>query len=117
MTKSTHGARPRRGPPPLFAPPPPPLRRAAADADLQRAALALELAQLAEAREDFVLRLLADRAGIEQDQPRLALVLDARVAAELERAGEPLAVEIIHLTAPGFDEVGVFHEKRLGISD
>ena len=85
------------------------LRHAAAHADPDAVALLLELAQPAEVREDFLLRLVADRAGVEQDEVRLRLIVDAAVAAQLETAAEALAVEIVHLTAPGFDEEGLTH--------
>src|SRR5439155_5937124 len=67
----------------------------------------LQLAEAAEVRVDLLLRLVTDRAGIEEDDVRLPLVLHAAVPAQLEAAGEPLAVEIVHLTAPRFDEEGL----------
>src|SRR5438105_7569344 len=76
------------------------LRHAAADPDGQVAALLLQLAQTAEVRVDLLLRLIADRAGVEQDEVRLHLALHALVAAQLQAAGEALAVEIVHLTTP-----------------
>src|SRR6185436_9006554 len=82
------------------------LRDAAADADLQLA-LALHLAQPAEAREDLLLGLVADRTGVEQDEPRLRLVVDAPVPAQPQIPRQPLAVELIHLAAPRFDEEGL----------
>src|SRR5207248_158026 len=80
------------------------LRNATANTDLH--AVALHLVQLTESREDFVLRLLANGARVEQNETGLRLVVNAPIAAQFETAGQPLAVEIVHLTAPRFDEEG-----------
>src|SRR5205085_12515844 len=91
------------------------LRDAAADADRQ-VTLALHLAEAAEAGEDFVLRLFADRAGVQQDEIGGRLIFDALVAAQFEIAGQALAVEIVHLTAPGFDEKSFGHGFRSALA-
>src|ERR1700741_1950669 len=88
------------------------LGHAAADADAQFLALALHLAKPAEVRKHFLLRLVADRAGIEKDEVRLPFAFHAAVTAQLQTTAEALAVEIVHLTAPGFDEKGLGHGVR-----
>src|SRR5205823_14193954 len=89
----------------------------AADAGLHLVTLRLQLAQAAEVREDFLLGLVADGAGVEEDEVGLRLVVDAAVAAQFEAAAEPLAVEIVHLTAPRFDEEGLAHGRFVIVSE
>ena len=107
VARSHHEVDPRRA---FEDPLPFLLRDAAADPDGQFAVLlALQFTEPAELGQHLLLRLVADRAGIEQDQVGGGLVVHARVAAQLQSAAQTLAVEIIHLTAPRFDEEGLGH--------
>ena len=69
----------------------------------------LQLAELAEAREDFLLGFLADAACVQEDEIRLFLIVDARPSAQLQVAGQALAVQIVHLATPRLDEIGLAH--------
>ena len=84
------------------------LCEAAGHTDFHLAAFVLQKTKLAEAGEDFLLGLVANRAGVEEDDVRFFLIIDAAISAQLETAAQSLAVEIVHLTAPSFDEEG-FH--------
>src|SRR5439155_16441243 len=84
------------------------LRYASANTDLHVVAT-LQLAQRSKSGKHLVLGLVADRAGVQENEIRLALVVHTPVPAQLQAAGEALAVEIIHLTAPGLDEEGPVH--------
>ena len=55
--------------------------------------------KLAELREDLVLGLLADRAGVDQDHVGLALVVGELVLTLAKQAGDPLGVVLVHLAA------------------
>ncbi len=79
---------------------------AAADAD-QRAARDLHRAVAAERREHLVLGLLADRAGVEDDQVRLVHLLGRRVGLRRQRLAHPERVVDVHLAAEGVNEVAL----------
>jgi hypothetical protein len=59
----------------------------------------LDLAQFAELREDLVFGLLADRAGVEEDEVGVRFVFGQLVRLRLEQPRHPLGVVLVHLTA------------------
>src|SRR2546421_124997 len=75
------------------------LRHAAHDADHEVRTRGLEPLELAELGEDLVLGLLANRAGVEQDDVGFALVGGELVVTLAEQAGNPLGVVLVHLAA------------------
>ena len=75
------------------------LRHAAHDADDEIRPLGLEQAQLAELREHLVLGLLADGAGVDEDEVGLGLVGGQLLAVLAQETGDPLGVILVHLTA------------------
>src|SRR5690606_3784294 len=64
----------------------------------------LEEPILAEPRIGLVGRLLAHRAGVEQDQVGLGHLAGRQNSLLHEQAGHPLRVQLVHLAAPGLDE-------------
>lgn len=62
-------------------------------------------AELAEAGEDFVFGMLADAAGVEEDDVGLLVARDGCHAARLKLSLDELAVEDVHLAAECFEEV------------
>jgi hypothetical protein len=87
------------------------LRDTAAEADEQPAARLLEQAVLAEARVDLLLGLLPHAARVEQDEVRVFRVARRQHALLHELAGHALAVQLVHLAAPGLDE-GAARRRR-----
>ena len=81
---------------------------AAADADYAVGALALEPLGLAEVGDESVVGVLADRAGVEQDQVGLLTATGLGVAERLEHPLHPLGVVLVHL-APERREVVALH--------
>ena len=81
---------------------------AAADADHAVGSLALEPLGLAEVSDEPVVGVLADRAGVEQDQVGLFAALGLAVAERLEHPLHPLGVVLVHL-APERREVIALH--------
>src|SRR6185437_6981734 len=78
---------------------------ATAHADDHVAATLLVLLPAAELAEHLFLRLLADRAGVDQDNVRLGLVLGQLQAVRgLEHVGHLGRVVLVHLAAVGLDE-------------
>ena len=76
---------------------------AAADADQH--ALLLEVLDAAEVAEDLLLRLLAHRAGVEEDQVGLLDVVGRLVAlGGAQHVGHLVRVVLVHLAAEGADE-------------
>ena len=76
---------------------------AAAHADQH--ALGLEVLDAAEVAEHLLLRLLADRAGVEQDQVGLLDVVRRLVAlGRVQHVGHLARVVVVHLAAEGADE-------------
>src|SRR5213076_3224524 len=71
--------------------------------------LRLELSELPQLREDLVLGLLADRAGVDEDHVGLVRVLGELVALGAQETGHALRVVLVHLTAIR-DEVKLCHE-------
>jgi hypothetical protein len=81
------------------------LRHAAAETDAQRGPLGLEQAVLAQAGVGLLRRLLAHAARVEQDDVGLARVARRQDPLAHQLAGHALAVQLVHLTAPGLEEV------------
>ncbi|MNT15287.1 hypothetical protein D3C72_1503340 [compost metagenome] len=78
-------------------------RHAAAHADLH--ALGLQVLHAAEVGEHLLLRFLAHRAGVEQDEVGLVHVLRGLVALRgVEHVGHLVRVVLVHLAAEGLDE-------------
>ena len=65
----------------------------------------LSALRVAEVRPELVVGLLADRAGVEQDEIRLAAVRRLAVAERLEHALHALRVVLVHLAAERRDVV------------
>src|SRR5205085_6977650 len=94
------------------------LRVAAADGDHHLGPLPLACAGVAEVRSELRVGLLADRAGVEDDDVRLARITRLAQAELLEHALDPLAVVSVHLAAERGDVVsflpqgGLSHESE-----
>ncbi len=81
------------------------LRVAAADGDHAVRILALARGRLAEIRRELRVRLLADRAGVEDDDVGLGRRRRLPQSELLEHALDPLGVVSVHLAAEGRDVV------------
>ena len=79
------------------------LRPAAADADHALGIAPLERARLVEMRDEALVGLLADRAGVEQDQVGLVALRHLGVPERLEHALHVLGVVLVHLAPEGGD--------------
>ena len=82
------------------------LREAAADGDLHAVVLVLAGLQVPERAVQLAGRVVADGAGVDDDDVGLFAELGADVAGALERAGEPLGVVDVHLAAERAHLVG-----------
>ena len=72
-------------------------------AALRLALLSLGIERV-EAVVNFALRILSDRAGVEEDGVGLLLMLRSLVARHLHDRGDDLGIGHIHLAAVGFYE-------------
>src|SRR5262249_40858505 len=79
------------------------LRHAAEDADDLVGVALLVSAEPAESAVDFLLGVLADAAGVEEDDVGLSRLVGQDVALPAQRTDDQLAVEDVHLTADSFD--------------
>ena len=78
---------------------------AAADADHHAFLMLFVALPAAELAEDFFLRLLADRAGVDQDDVGLAFIEgEFQAVRSLEHVGHLGRVVLVHLAAVGLDE-------------
>src|SRR6185437_7610253 len=78
---------------------------ATADADQQLRPGLLQFLPAAQLREHLVLRLLADRAGVDQDHVGVAFVPRQLQTVRIgQHVGHARAVVFVHLAAVGFDE-------------
>jgi len=59
--------------------------------------------------EDSLLGLVADRAGVVENQASVSFILDADVALVLQRADDFFRVMGVHLAAEGFDVKSLAH--------
>ena len=82
------------------------LRHAAAHADHHVGPVLLVPAELTQARVHFVSRLLAHRAGVEEDDVGFRLPGRRTHPHRAQGAGHLLRVVRVHLAAPGLDAVG-----------
>ncbi len=73
------------------------LRPAAADPDHPRRVLALQALRLPEVGDEAVVRRLADRAGVEEDQVGIGALRCLDVAERVEHSLHPLGVVLVHL--------------------
>ena len=88
------------------------LGQAAADRDLHARPLLLGRGQVAQVAVEPVVGVLADRAGVEDDQVDAVARRRAGrpdVAGMFEQAGQPLGVVDVHLAPVGADVVGAAH--------
>jgi hypothetical protein len=85
------------------------LRHAAHHTDDELGFLRLEQAKLAELREHLVLGLLADRAGVDENQVGFGLIGGQLPALLPEQAGHSLRVVLVHLAAV-CNQVELSHE-------
>ena len=83
------------------------LRPAPADADDDVGPLALEPLRLAEVGDEPVVGLLADRAGVEEDEIGVSARRRLGVAERLEHALHALGVVLVHLAAERRDVVAL----------
>jgi hypothetical protein len=83
------------------------LRPAAAHADHDLRALALEALGLAEVGDEAVVGFLADRARVEEDEVGVGARRRFGVAEQLEHALHPLGVVLVHLTPERRDVVAL----------
>src|SRR5947209_1134417 len=81
------------------------LRPAAADADDPGWILGLQTLGVPEVRDEAIIRLLTDRARVEQDQVRAVLRLGLGVAEGFEHSLHAFGVVLVHLTAERGDVV------------
>ena len=81
------------------------LGEAAADGDLHALVLAFDAGEVAEGAVELVVGVLADRAGVDDDDVGGAAV-GPDVAGGLERSAEPLGVVHVHLAAERAHLVG-----------
>ncbi len=90
------------------------LRPAAAHAHHAGRVLGLQALGLAEVAHHPGVRLLADRAGVEEDQVGAGAVLDLGVAERVEHALHALRVVLVHLAPEGGEVVGALgcHGRR-----
>ncbi len=79
-----------------------PLGHAADDADHDVRLVHLAVFQFAEPRPDFVLGVLADGAGVVEDDIRLLAIFDRFVPLGAELTQDELGIEHVHLAAEGF---------------
>src|SRR3954469_17677563 len=83
------------------------LRPAPADADDALGVAALQRGRLVEVGDEALVGLLADRAGVEEDEVGVAGVGRLGVAERLEHALHALRVVLVHLTAERRDVVAL----------
>ena len=88
---------------------------AAADGDDHLRALALARSGLSHVRRELRIRLLADRARVEDDDVGLALRRRLAQPEVLEHAFDPLGVVRVHLTAERGDVVAPHQMKGSGV--
>src|SRR5439155_4779828 len=88
------------------------LRPAAADADDPLGIAPLERRGLVEVGDEALVGLLADRAGVEEDEVRVAGVGCLVVAERLEHALHALGVVLVHLAAERRDVVALHGAQR-----
>ena len=79
------------------------LRPAAPDADQPLGVAPLEHLGLVQVRDEAVVRLLADRARVEQDQVGIGALGHLAVAERVEHPLHPLGVVLVHLAPEGGD--------------
>jgi hypothetical protein len=101
---------PAQGPLPLL------LGHAAAEADQQALFAFFEQAVLPQPGVDLLLRLLPHAAGVEEDDVRLPGLAGGEDPLLHELAGHALAVQLVHLAAPGLDveAAGRSHRRAPG---
>jgi hypothetical protein len=85
---------------------------AAADADHALGVAALERACLTQVGDEAVVGLLADRAGVEEDEVGLGAGGGLAVPERLEHALHPLGVVLVHLAPEGGDVVPLHGVQR-----
>ncbi len=88
------------------------LRPASADPDHRVRRPALERVRLAQMRDEAVIRLLPDRARVEQDQIGLSALRRLAVSKRLEHALHPLRVVLVHLAAECGQVIALSHARQ-----
>jgi hypothetical protein len=85
-------------------------RHAAADADDHLRPARLQKPPFPEQREHLLLRLLAHRAGVHEEQVRFRRVVGGHeIRAGAQHVRHPGGVVLVHLAAEGLDEVAAGH--------
>src|SRR5205823_2626049 len=79
------------------------LGHATDDADDDAGIFRFSPAQLAQARPDFLLGVLADGTGVVKDDIRMLAIVNRLIPLRAELAENELAVEHVHLAAEGFE--------------
>jgi len=91
------------------------LGHAADDGEDEVFLLLVAVAELADFADDFVFGVLADGAGVEDDDRGGGGIVGWMVAEVLKLPGDEFGVELVHLAAHGFNVKGVIH-NYFGIS-
>ena len=81
-----------------------PLGHAAERTDHQIGTARLEFLHVADLAFGLAFGLFADTAGVEEENIRLLLVFDDRVAGFDQHSGERFGIALIHLASVGFEE-------------
>jgi hypothetical protein len=82
------------------------LRQAAPDGDLHACMLVLAGLQMPQRAVQLACGVVADRAGVDDDDVGVLAVTCGDIARALQRPGQPLGVVHVHLAAEGADLVG-----------
>jgi len=85
--------------------------------DRELFAFALQLFVLVQTMKDLLLGLIANRAGVVEDQARVALVLDARIPLLLQGADDFFLVMGVHLAAEGFYVESLTHNFSIAAGE
>ena len=83
------------------------------DHDLELGVAVLDRLEVAQVAVQLVVGVLADRARVEHDDPRLVGILGGRHAVGHEQARDPLGIVFVHLAPEGADQVLRFHLLRV----
>jgi hypothetical protein len=89
------------------------LRPATPDPDDPRGIFRLQPLGLTEVGDEAVVRRLADRAGVEEDQVGAVALGRLRVAERVEHPLHPLGVVLVHLAPEGGQVVAAGHGLRI----
>jgi hypothetical protein len=89
------------------------LRQASRDDDPELRVPILERFQMSQVAVQLVVGVLADRAGVQDDHPRVAGVLGRRHPVGHQDPADPLGVVLVHLAPEGADQEARLHALRV----